>query len=131
MYPSATQAVNALRLQGKQFWLTSQNLVEFWAVATRPTERNGLGFTPEQAETEIIRLQVLFPLLPDDLAVYVEWKRLVAAHRVVGLRVYDTRLVAAMHVHGLTHILTFNVEDFRRYDGVTVVHPQELLPAEG
>jgi len=35
-------------------------------------------------------------------------------------------LVAAMHVHGVTHLLTLNVRDFARYPGITVVHPQTL-----
>ncbi len=29
--------------------------------------------------------------------------------------VHDARLTAAMLVHGLTHILTFNISDFARY----------------
>jgi hypothetical protein len=41
--------------------------------------------------------------------------------------VHDARLVAAMHVHGVTHLLTLNVRDFARYPGITVVHPQTLL----
>ena len=35
----------------------------------------------------------------------------------------------AMLVHGLTHLLTFNVDDFRRFEGITVVHPQDVTPA--
>jgi predicted nucleic acid-binding protein len=37
------------------------------------------------------------------------------------------RLVAAMHVHGATHLLTLNVRDFARYPDITVVHPQTVL----
>jgi predicted nucleic acid-binding protein len=37
-------------------------------------------------------------------------------------------LVASMLVHGVTHILTFNVEDFQRYPDITVVHPQNMVP---
>jgi hypothetical protein len=31
-----------------------------------------------------------------------------------------------MIVHGLTHMLTFNVADFQRFTGITVVHPQDV-----
>ena len=39
------------------------------------------------------------------------------------------RLVAVMRVHGLTHILTLNTQDFRRYPGIVAVHPQEVAAA--
>jgi len=53
---------------------------------------------------------------------------LVIAHAVMGVNVHDARLVAAMLVHGLTHILTFNTADFRRFSQITVVHPSESAP---
>jgi hypothetical protein len=34
--------------------------------------------------------------------------------------------VAAMLIHGLTHILTFNIEDFRRYVEITPVNPGDV-----
>jgi hypothetical protein len=48
-------------------------------------------------------------------------------HAVSGAQVHDARLVAAMHVHGVRHLLTLNVRDFARHLGITVVHPQTLL----
>lgn len=45
---------------------------------------------------------------------------------VSGVRVHDARLVAAMLVHGVGHVLTLNEADFRRYDGITVVEPDSL-----
>lgn len=89
-------------------------------------ERNGLGHTVTEASTEVNRLKELFPLLLDLPAIYEEWERLVIAHAVMGVNVHDARLVAAMLVHGLTHILTFNTADFRRFSQITVVHPSEI-----
>jgi predicted nucleic acid-binding protein len=40
--------------------------------------------------------------------------------------VHDARLVAAMNVHGVRRILTFNTDDFARY-GIEVLHPSSLL----
>lgn len=37
-----------------------------------------------------------------------------------GKNAHDARLVAAMVRHGLTHILTFNAQDFSRYRGITI-----------
>ena len=39
----------------------------------------------------------------------------------------DAHLVAAMHVHGVSHLLTLNDRDFTRYPGITIVHPRSIL----
>ena len=46
-------------------------------------------------------------------------------YRVSGVQVHDARLVAAMIVHDVTHILTFNTQDFTRYapDGIIAIDP--------
>lgn len=64
--------------------------------------------------------------MPDTEQIHAEWRRLVVTHSVVGVKVHDARLVAAMHVHGLTHLLTLNERDFARYPGITVVQPQQV-----
>lgn len=63
---------------------------------------------------------------PDSDDVYPEWRRLVVTHAVSGKKAHDARLVAAMTVNGITHILTFNVDDFTRYAGINVLHPAQL-----
>jgi predicted nucleic acid-binding protein len=66
-------------------------------------------------------------LLPDGPPVYAAWRDLVAAHSVSGKQVHDARLVAAMMVHGVTHLLTLNTADFTRYREITAVHPRALV----
>jgi hypothetical protein len=60
----AEHALDALRIRNEELSITSQNLVEFWAVATRPLTQNGLGFTFEQAKGQMFALKQLFTLLP-------------------------------------------------------------------
>jgi hypothetical protein len=62
-------------------------------------------------------------LLSDNEAVYHEWRKIIVRHAVSGVQVHDARLVAAMHVRQVNHILTLNVADFSRYSGITVLHP--------
>ena len=45
---------------------------------------------------------------------------------VSGVQVHDARLAATMRVHGVQRILTFNVQDFRRYTGIEAVLPQSV-----
>jgi predicted nucleic acid-binding protein len=50
----------------------------------------------------------------------------VLQHRVSGIKVHDARIVAAMSVHQVPKILTFDLDDFKRYENITVVHPDSL-----
>jgi predicted nucleic acid-binding protein len=73
-------------------------------------------------------LRTRFRLLDDTPAILPEWERLVVAHSVLGKNAHDARLVAAMRVHGVTHLLTFNDGDFRRFAGITVLTPASIAP---
>jgi predicted nucleic acid-binding protein len=121
----AERALNTLRGRNEVLNLTAQNLVEFWSAITRPVDENGLGFITEQAIMEINALKRLFVLLPET-PLMEEWGRLVAAYRVAGRNTHDARLVAAMMVHGISNILTFNIQDFTRYAEITVFDPRTL-----
>jgi hypothetical protein len=77
-------------------------------------------------EVELARLESQFLTLPDSDAIYTRWRNLVLRYGVTGFRAYDAPLVAVMLVHGISHLLTFNVDDFRCYEAITVVHPATL-----
>jgi predicted nucleic acid-binding protein len=121
----AERALNALRASGEELQITSQNLVEFWAVATRPIAENGLGLSVEQTIKELSALKALFVLLPE-IPLQREWERLVSQYRALGKGCHDARLVAAMMANGTDTILTFNVQDFSRYNGITVLDPRSV-----
>ena len=125
VHPTIRSAVRKLRTSGHRVRATPQNFVEFWNVATRPIERNGFGLVPATADRLLRLVERLFPLLPDSPAIYTEWRRLVVAFGVSGIQVHDARIAAAMLVHGVTHILTFNTVDFVRYEtkGIVAVNP--------
>jgi predicted nucleic acid-binding protein len=64
----------------------------------------------------------MFLLLPETPALYSAWERLVVSHGIAGKAAHDARLVAAMQVHRLSAILTFD-QGFLRYPGIEVVQP--------
>ncbi len=123
----AVEALATLLTQGHDLFITSQNVVEFWSVASRPIEANGLGWSVETVRQEIEHIQTQFPLLDDTADIFVQWLHFVSMYRVIGRRVHDARLVAAMLVHGVTHLLTFNRDDFRQFPMITVVIPSDLV----
>jgi predicted nucleic acid-binding protein len=59
------RAVSRLRLRGDLPSITTQNIVEFWAVATRPLDVNGLSWSVPKTASEIDQLLSSFPLLKD------------------------------------------------------------------
>jgi predicted nucleic acid-binding protein len=125
-HPRIKLAIERLIEQGADLCYTPQNLVEFWNVFTRPRERNGFGLTPAEADREATLIERQFTLLPDNERVHPEWRRLVVAYSVSGTKVHDARLVAAMRVLNVIHLLTLNTSDFARYPEITAVHPRDV-----
>ena len=123
---SQLAAIAKLISQGHEIYLAPQVIAEFWVVATRPTNVNGLGWPFEIVELAIARLLKEFPVLPETRQLFTEWHRIVVQYRVIGKQAHDARLVAIMNTNGLRHLLTFNVRNFGAYD-LTVVSPDEVL----
>ena len=130
MHKAAVDSVAALGGQGDTLYLVPQNLYEYWVVCTRPIGENGLGLPVADTEQALTRLKQLFTLLEETPAVFPAWERLVIQHNVAGKSAHDAHLVAAMGVHSITRILTFNTADFRRYSHIVAVSPDEVLQAK-
>lgn len=128
-HPIIRQAIRILRSQGDNLYITPQNCAEFWNVATRPSNKNGFGLDIEKTGKLLRLIERIFPVVSDTKDIYPEWKRLVRDFQVMGVQVHDARLVAAMKIHGITHIFTMNVGDFKRYqaEGIKAVTPQDIV----
>jgi predicted nucleic acid-binding protein len=126
VFSQATHAVAKLMRDGHLLFVCPQNIAEFWNVATRPAELNGLGFSQAEVVREIVSIENLFPVIPDVPAIYGAWKAIVRDHQVQGVKVYDARLVAIMTVHGIDSVLTFNSADFGRYSSISAILPSSL-----
>ena len=123
---TANLATEGLSHRGDSLAIFAQNLIEFWAVATRPISSNGLGFSTLQATAEIAKIRNLFQLIPESPEIYPEWQRLVTVHQVSGKNVHDARIAAQMRVNNIDNILTFNVKDFVRYADINVIEPASV-----
>ena len=116
-------ALARLAGQGTTLFYAHQNIAELWNAMTRPVARIGLGLTVADADRFVQAIESGMSLLPDNEAVYREWRRIVVQYGVSGVQVHDARLAAAMYVHHVDHLLTLNVADFSRFTGLTAVHP--------
>lgn len=121
------EAMQKLRSRNEILCFTPQVMSEFWNVCTRPaSSRGGLGLSTTQTERKARLIERYFRLLPDSLGTFQEWRRIVVAHSVMGVEVHDAKLVASMNAHGIIHLLTLNVTDFRRYSSIITISPNDV-----
>ncbi len=120
------RALHALVEQGVRLCYTSQVLGEFWNASTRPLDKNGFGLSVGEADRLAHVIERDFEFLPDSREVHQRWRSLLVRYNVLGVQVHDARLAASMYVHGVGRLLTLNVRDFRRFEGLRVLHPAEL-----
>ncbi len=127
--PMVRAGISGLLKRGDDLFLVPQSLYEFWSVCTRPKtgNSNGVGWTPIEAREELDKLLEQFTLLPDRPELFERWLELVTKFEVSGRPSHDARLVAAMQTHGLTHLLTLNTDDFKRFSSVSALHPSSLI----
>jgi predicted nucleic acid-binding protein len=127
LHPLVRHALRTLWARGDRFCFTSQILGEFWNVSTRPAAaRGGFGLAVAETDRRMRLVERLYHMLPDTPTVHGEWRRLLVVHSITGVQVHDARIAAAMTVHGISHLLTFNGGDFARFFGITAVHPQTI-----
>ncbi len=125
-YSAAENALGILRLRNESLCIASQNLIEFWAVATRSRDENGLGMTSARAAREVATLRRLFRLLPPPPEVLEVWQRIVLTLGISGKQTHDAHLAAVMEVNGVSSILTFNTGHFKRFPGIDVIDPVQV-----
>jgi predicted nucleic acid-binding protein len=122
----AESAVTKLHNDQHELCLVPQVLYEYWVVVTRPIAENGLGMLSAEVDKIIDLWLDRFTLFRDERGVFSIWRELVRQHDAKGKSAHDARLVAAMQRHQLTHLITFNVADFRRYPGIEIIDVQTV-----
>lgn len=126
--PIAKRVVGEIISRGDVLVASAQIMIEFWAVATRPKNLNGLGLTPQEAEASLRDAETMVTFLPEPGDVAKRWRALANLHAICGKQAHDTRLVALMEAHNLTDLLTFNVADFARFTQITCWSPSSFPP---
>ena len=121
----AVRFVIALKFRGDEPVITTQNLIEFWAVATRPQETNGFGWTPKKCRQEIDGFLSRFELLADKPEILYHWLNIVTDTNIRGKRAHDARLIAVMRAHAVDCVLTFDRSDFSAFTGIRAVDPPD------
>ena len=125
-YNLVDRTIRYLISNNHQCLITSQVLIEFWVVATRPIAVNGLGWTPEETERAVQMLINQFSLLEETPDIFRIWLSLATTCKISGKRTHDLRIQAVALAHNISHILTLNPKDFVEVEGITIVHPNSI-----
>lgn len=109
------QKIQGLKRQNHKLVICPQVLYEFYVVATRPLDKNGLGLDVKKALQEIEDIKSNFTLLLDKPTLYEEWEKVIDAYQISGKTAHDARLVAFMKTYNITKFYTLNTQDFQRF----------------
>jgi predicted nucleic acid-binding protein len=122
----AVNAIKKLRANNHELCIFPQNLYEYWVVATRPTDVNGLGLEFDQAQKELELLKKLYSLHLDKPETFLQWEKLIITYQIKGKRSHDVKIIACMIVHQIENILTFNTDDFKKFTEIIAINPQSI-----
>ena len=124
LHPAVEATLAGLLAQGAKLVLAAQSLYEYWVVATRPVEVNGLGLAAAEARQTVDALLESFELLADPADLVHRWLDLCTRFAVRGRPAHDARLIAAMQGNGISHLVTLDPGDFARYPGIECIIPR-------
>lgn len=101
-------------------WISGQILREYLAVVTR--QQGQFSGLPMAAAVERVRFFAQrFWIAEDGPPVRHLFLTLLATYPTAGKQVHDANIVATMLANGVTHLLTNNVADFRRFGSLITI----------
>lgn len=110
------QSLEILRGQHVELFIATQNVAEYWSVATRPADQNDLGYDSKSALDYLE--SVIEPIcgrLGEHESTYSTFKNLGRKYLFGGKQVHDARLMATMLSWDIDSILTLNPQHFARF----------------
>ena len=114
--------IKECKAAGCDFWVSAQVLREFLAVRSRTDLFREPG-SPSVLQERIRYSRSRFRVATDSDAVIDKLLMLLGQVQVSGKQVHDANIVATMIVHDIRHLLTDNVDDFRRFERFVEVVP--------
>jgi predicted nucleic acid-binding protein len=105
---------------GTLLYVTPQILREYLVVLTRGTVFE-VQFTVEQAVTALNDMLPWLHVLDEPSGLQRTLCELVLKHQVRGKHIHDANVVAAMLLHSVYYLATYNRADFVVFDEITLV----------
>lgn len=129
LHQECLEAIRKLRVRGDDLWISRQILREYMSVVTRPQ-----GFISPQPIATIVEdiayFQSHFHIADENSSVTRHLLSLVEQIPMGGKQVHGANIVATMLTYGVSHLLTLNTADFRRFGELITVLSLEDIQAE-
>ena len=105
---------------GYHLAISGQVVREYFVVATREPEENGLGLSPEDAVSNIETFTRRTVLIEESEEVSDYVTGMVRKYNLQGKRIHDANIAATMKSHSVRSLVTDNPGDFTGFDEITV-----------
>jgi predicted nucleic acid-binding protein len=107
-----------LERSSTELWISRQIIREFLAQMTRAPHPD---FTPKDLLATLRNFEGRFCIAEDQALVTEQLVFLLEHVRAGGKQIHDANIVATMLTYNIPQLLTYNVDDFRRFSGLIQV----------
>ena len=111
----ARDLIIAHHRRGLHLGISGQIIREYMVVATRPSQANGLGLSPNDTIQNVDEFRKRLLFFPETEEVSNELRVLINKYRLSGTRIHDANVAATMLAHGVTKLITENTGDFSAF----------------
>jgi len=115
LHASAVAVLDRWPRRGVELLTSGQVIREYFSVATRSIDQNGIGMSPDAAVEAVRRYKTRTTFLPDNPAVSALLEELVIQPGCRGKQIHDANIAATAIHHGASALLTANPSDFKRF----------------
>jgi predicted nucleic acid-binding protein len=121
-HQEADALVQQMWAANTELWINGQVIREFIVQATHPKT-----LPVPMTINEINAIKRVFQVADETAAVRDKLLELIKEYPTQGKQVHDANLVATMLAYGIDTLLTFNIDDFKRFaDKIKIVSPTPL-----
>jgi predicted nucleic acid-binding protein len=118
----ATSLVRNAEAHSAALWISRQVLRECLSAVMRP-QAAGPALPLRVAANRVRWFAQRFRVADETAEVTRRLLSLLDSIPAAGKQVHDANVVATMLAHGVRHLLTFNVADFRRFEPLIAIEP--------
>ena len=122
----SNNSIKNLSKNNHQIYISTQILREFYAVVTNKKYLNN-PLSIQDAKAQIDFFSKSFEILPIDLNTITKLKELLLHHEIRGQKIHDTTIAASMLEYGINQLFTYNLKDFKVFDEINVLSPEEYV----
>lgn len=112
--------VDSLAASGKTLYVTSQILREFFAISTNPKIFKK-PLTCKQATKKIKEFLDCFSLASESETCVETLLQLLEKYPVLRQKIHDMNIVTTMLDNDITHLMTFNITDFKNINEISII----------